>query len=92
MSVRTRLSTKGQLIIPATVRREEGWLPGAEFLLEKRPGGYFLREDRKPTPSRFEDVAGCLGRVKRSVSVEEMNEAVAEHFRKRWGREYDDID
>lgn len=43
MSVRTAVSTKGQIVIPASIRRQDGIEPGEEFEIERiQPGEYRL--------------------------------------------------
>ena len=88
----TRMSTKGQLVLPKAIRERRGWGAGGDFDIEERPEGVLLRPAVKETPSRMEDVFGSLGPAKRVVSVEEMNDAIGHYVRGRWGREYDDRD
>jgi AbrB family looped-hinge helix DNA binding protein len=56
----TRLSTKGQVILPKAVRSARAWLPGTEFVVEETPEGVLLRPIGRLPQSRLEDVAGCL--------------------------------
>lgn len=88
----TRLSTKGQVILPKELREKRGWKPGAEFVLEERPDGVFLKVHSEAGRTKIEDVFGCLGPAKRVASVEEMDQAVLDEAKRRWGREYDDRD
>jgi AbrB family looped-hinge helix DNA binding protein len=85
-SLRARLSTKGQIVLPKAVRDRRGWTAGAELVVEERPEGVLLRAAPKAGSTRIEDVFGSLGRVDRIVSIEEMNEAVREEARRRWLR------
>jgi AbrB family looped-hinge helix DNA binding protein len=39
MALTTRLSSKGQVVIPAGIRRTLGWRPGETLLVEIGPGG-----------------------------------------------------
>ena len=39
MSATTRLSSKGQVVIPVRVRRALGWRPGEELTVEVGPAG-----------------------------------------------------
>ena len=94
MSARTtsQLSTKGQIVLPKAVRERRGWRSGDKFLIEETPEGVLIRKATEETHSRLEDVFGCLGPAKRTVSIEEINSAVGDYVRKHWGHEYDDID
>lgn len=85
-SVKTRISTKGQVVLPKEIRDRRGWAAGAELIVEERPDGVLLRRAPKIAPTRVEDVFGSLGPVDRIVSIEEMNEAVLEEARRRWQR------
>jgi len=58
------------------------------------PKGQFIPPDGVlPTaacslaPTRFEDVFGCLGPVDRTISDEEMSEAVLAEARRRYARD-----
>ena len=39
----TRLSTKGQIILPKGIRVSNAWGPGTEFTVEEAGGGILLR-------------------------------------------------
>jgi AbrB family looped-hinge helix DNA binding protein len=56
----TRLSTKGQVILPKAVRSSRAWLPGTRFAVEETPEGVPLRPLSRFPETRLEDVAGCL--------------------------------
>jgi len=57
----TKLSTKGQIILPASIRAARDFQPGDEFAVEASARGIFLRPLSRPfPPSRLEDVIGCL--------------------------------
>jgi AbrB family looped-hinge helix DNA binding protein len=91
-SLKTRVSTKGQVVLPKAIRDRRGFGPGAELIVEERAEGVLLRPAPKAGATRFEDVRGSLGPVDRVVSIEEMNEAVLEEARRRWLRKSRDRD
>jgi AbrB family looped-hinge helix DNA binding protein len=91
-SLRTRISTKGQVVLPKALRDRLGWAAGAELIVEEQPEGMLLRAAPKREATRVEDVFGRLGPVDRVVSVEEMHEAVLEEARQRWLRKSRDFD
>ena len=39
----TRLSTKGQIILPKNIRTSRAWAPGTEFTVEETADGILLR-------------------------------------------------
>ncbi|MGO9421389.1 AbrB/MazE/SpoVT family DNA-binding domain-containing protein [Roseiarcus sp.] len=91
-SLKTRVSTKGQIVLPKAIRDPRGWAAGVELTIEERPDGVLLRAAPKDEPTRVEDVFGSLGPVERVVSIEEMNDAVLEEARRRWLRKTRDRD
>lgn len=82
----THVSTRGQIVLPKAVRERHGWGPGEKLVVEDRPDGVFLRRAAAETVARMEDVAGVLGPFHRTVSIEEMNEAVLKEAGRRWRR------
>ncbi|HEY1755000.1 MAG TPA: AbrB/MazE/SpoVT family DNA-binding domain-containing protein [Bryobacteraceae bacterium] len=73
----TRLSTKGQVILPKAVRDARAWLPGTMFAVEETPEGVLLRPLRRFRETRLEEVVGCLKYVGTPATVEEMDQAIA---------------
>lgn len=73
----TTVSTKGQVVLPADLRRRQGWTPGTRLTVEETPEGVLLRRsDPLFPPTRHEDVFGCLHYDGPPVSVEDMDEGV----------------
>ena len=73
----TTLSTKGQVILPASIRRARAWGAGTRLEIEETPDGVLL----KPAPlfprTEPDEVFGSLPHVGPPVSLEEMDLAVA---------------
>lgn len=82
----TKLSSKGQVIIPKTVRESRGWEPGTELVVEERPDGVLLRMRSIFTPTRLEDVAGSIPYGGPSKTLREMDDAIAAEVRRRAAR------
>jgi AbrB family looped-hinge helix DNA binding protein len=57
----TRLSSKGQVMLPKSLRESHHWVPGTEFVVEDTPDGVLLRPAKSFRPTRLEDVIGCAG-------------------------------
>ncbi len=72
----TRLSSKGQVIIPASVRNKHDWKAGTEFEIEETGDGILLRPVRRFTATTLEDVSGCLAYDGPAKTLEEMDEAI----------------
>jgi len=82
----TRLSTKGQVILPKTIRDARGWGAGTELVVEETPEGVTLRPLRQSPPSRLEDVVGCLRYTGRAKTLRQMENAIAKGVRERRDR------
>lgn len=55
----TRLSSRGQIVLPKEIRDEHHWSPGQEFEIVEASEGILLRP-RSPFPeTTFEDVRGA---------------------------------
>jgi AbrB family looped-hinge helix DNA binding protein len=92
IGLKTRVSTKGQVVLPKAIRDKRGFGPGAELIVEDRPEGVLLRPSPKPGATRYEDVRGSLGPVDRTVSIEEMHQALLDEAARRYRRAVDDRD
>lgn len=81
----TRLSSKGQVVLPSRLRSARGWAPGTEFQVRDTPEGILLTPLPLRAASRMEDVAGCL-KTQRRVRLDEMDAAIADEARARHAR------
>jgi AbrB family looped-hinge helix DNA binding protein len=82
----TRLSSKGQIILPKSVRESRHWEPGTEFIVEETPEGVLLRPIKPYKPTRVEDVAGCLKFGGPPKSLQEIESAIEQEVRARHAR------
>ena len=83
----TTMSTKGQVILPKSVRDALHWEPGMKLVVERDGNGVRLRLAQKANATRLEDVAGCLKYSGPPVSIEDMDKGVAEYFKQRYARD-----
>jgi AbrB family looped-hinge helix DNA binding protein len=81
---KTRLSSKGQVIIPKEVRDRQGWQPGVELEVENRGDLVVLRRPKPFPPTTIEEVYGCLKYDGPPATIKEMDAAVAEGVRQMW--------
>jgi len=72
----TRLSTKGQVIIPRSIRAAHNWNPGMELEVIDTDDSIILRPKRPFTETSIDDVAGCLKYKGKAKSIEEMDMAI----------------
>ena len=79
----TRLSSKGQLVLPKAIRDADNLAEGTEFTVERVPQGVLLRP-LKPFPAtRLEEVIGCAGYRGRTRSAADMERAIAKGVKAR---------
>ena len=82
----TRLSTKGQVILPRAIRTARAWTPGTEFYVEETPEGVLLRPAGRFPESRLEEVAGCLKWTGRPKTITQMRGAITRELKRRHDR------
>jgi len=68
-----KLSSKGQLIIPASLRAAHHWQEGAEFLVEEVPEGLLLRPRKPFSTTRVSDGLACVGYTGPAKTIDEMD-------------------
>ena len=83
---RTRLSTKGQIILPKGIRDSRAWGPGTEFTIEETDDGVLLRAAGRIEPTELDEVAGCLRYRGRPKTLAQMRAAVAREVKRRHDR------
>jgi AbrB family looped-hinge helix DNA binding protein len=70
------MTSKGQITIPKDVRKALGLKPGVRIdFYEVGDGEYAFR----PKTGSIMDMRGCLPKLDRIVTIEEMNEAILDH-------------
>jgi AbrB family looped-hinge helix DNA binding protein len=60
MSEMTRVSTKGQIVIPKAMRDRLKWAPGTELVVEDTPFGITIRSKPVFRPTTIEEVQACV--------------------------------
>jgi AbrB family looped-hinge helix DNA binding protein len=73
----TKLSSKGQVVIPKSLLTAHRWKPGTEFIVEERGDGVLLRPRHRKGTTRLEDLVGCVNYKGPRKTIREMDEAVA---------------
>lgn len=72
----TKLSSKGQVIIPKSVRAAQGWEPGQALLVLDRADGVLLKPAACFPETRLEEVGGCLRYKGAAKSLQDMEDAI----------------
>ncbi len=83
----TKLSSKGQVIIPKSVREAHHWRPGTEFTVEDTAQGVLLKPKKLFPETRLKDGLGCVGYKGPPLSLEEIDRLLEEDIRREWGKE-----
>lgn len=78
----TRLSSKGQIILPKALRDERHWKPGTEFAIIGTADGVLLKPLKPFPPTKLRDVIGCAGYRGPARSIEEMDDAIRKGARR----------
>jgi len=82
----TRLSSKGQLVLPKSIRDADNWSEGTEFLVERVAEGVLLRPLRPVPATRLEEVIGSAGYRGPARSTADMQRAIERGVKARRGR------
>jgi AbrB family looped-hinge helix DNA binding protein len=82
----TKLSTKGQVILPKAIRDQMNWPAGTKLTVEQTANGVLLRPAPYFPPSRPEDVFGMLAYKGKPKTVEEMDAAITAEIKERHAR------
>jgi len=79
----TKLSSKGQVVLPSSIRTARHWRAGAEFAVEDTPEGVLLRPLKPFPPTRVDEVFGSAGYRGPALSLAQMDAAIAAEAKKR---------
>lgn len=80
----TRLSSKGQVIIPKSIRQTYRWVIGQEFTVEDTGEGILLRPTSPFPRTTVEEVAGCLNYSGPPKTLADMEDAIGKHMLEQW--------
>lgn len=79
----TTVSTKGQVILPKTVRDQKRWEAGTRLTVENTEEGVLLKSAPLFAPTEIDAVCGSLRFAGEAKTIEEMDSAVAAEARRR---------
>jgi AbrB family looped-hinge helix DNA binding protein len=82
----TRLSTKGQIILPKNIRVSRAWAPGTEFTVEETGDGILLRPAGRFPAADLTEVAGCLRSKRKAKTPAQMRAAIGHEVMRRHDR------
>jgi AbrB family looped-hinge helix DNA binding protein len=78
-----RLSTKGQVILPKSIRQRRHWDVGTRLVVEDTADGVLLTSAPIFEPTRSDEVFGLLKFSGRAKTIEEMDAGVLAEARRR---------
>ena len=73
----TRLSSKGQIIIPQDIREAHRWQPGLDFAVLDTDQGLLLTPLMPFKTTKIKDVLGCAHYKGSKKSLKEMEQGIA---------------
>lgn len=79
----TKLSTKGQIVLPLRIRNSRAWNSGTEFTVEEMGDGILLRPVSALPPSSLDRVAGCLHYKGKPKTLAQMRATITHQVAKR---------
>jgi AbrB family looped-hinge helix DNA binding protein len=79
----TKLSSKGQVIIPKEIRNRHHWEPGQELQAIDTDDGILLRPTSPFPETTLREVASCLSFSDKARTLEDMEEAIKKGARTR---------
>lgn len=80
----TKLSSKGQVIIPKHIRQSHHWESGLEMQVIEQDGGVLLKPKAPFAPTALSEVAGSLPYTGNSKSDAEIKTAMKQAAQKAW--------
>jgi AbrB family looped-hinge helix DNA binding protein len=80
----TRLSSKGQVIIPKALRSSHNWEVGQEFVAIDVGDGILLKPKKPFLETTLAQVAGCLKYRGKAKSLDELEDAVRLGVMEQW--------
>ena len=83
----TLLSSKGQVIIPKTIRSSHHWRPGTRFAVEDVQGGVLLKPLSSFPTTDLRSGLGCVGYKGAVKSLEEIQSAIDDEVARAWRKE-----
>ena len=82
----TKLSSKGHVILPLSIRLANQWRAGVEFAVENTADGVLLRPVKSVATTTLDEVIGCTGYTGKAHSVKEMEAAITAEIKTRRAR------
>jgi AbrB family looped-hinge helix DNA binding protein len=82
----TKLSSKGQVVLPKSLRDAHGWGPGTEFVIESTPDGVRLRAKVPFVRTQLDQVFGSVRYSGPAKSLDDMDAGIRSAVARRHRR------
>ena len=82
----TKVSSKGQVVLPKSLRHDLHWTAGTSLTVERHDDSVVLRRKDALRPTTIDEVAGCLKYDGPPISLADMERGVDEAMQERWER------
>jgi AbrB family looped-hinge helix DNA binding protein len=81
--VTTVISTKGQVILPKTIRDQRHWAAGTRLTVEDTPEGVLLKATPLFAQTKVSSVFGSLRHDGPALTLEAMDKAITQEAKRR---------
>ena len=82
----TKISSKGQIVLPLAVRTRRKWQPGTTLTVEETADGVLLRPAKPFPPTTLDQVSEILQYKGKPKTLEEMEEGIVREVKARHDR------
>lgn len=79
----TKLSSKGQVVLPRAIRTAKAWRPGQALAVVLTDEGVLLKPLNAFERTTLDEVVGCLRHDGKAKTIEEMDAGIAAEVRRR---------
>ncbi len=80
----TTVSTKGQIVLPRSVRQSRHWEPGTKLIVENTPDGVLLKPAPVLEETSIDEVFGILNWKDPPKTLEEMDAGVLAEAKRQY--------
>ena len=80
----TKLSSKGQVIIPKFIRTSHNWMPGQDLVVIEMEDGVLLKPKTPFPPTTLKEVAAILMYQGEPKTLEDMQNAIKKGIKEKF--------
>ncbi len=86
MKMATAMSSKGQVVLPKSVRERRGWHAGTRLTVVEVADGVLLKQEKSLPATALDEVVGSLWQPGKAKTLAEMDAGIARAVKRRHGR------